>query len=166
MRYARIPQESRSMELRAKLQAATKEAMKAKDSARLSTLRLIAAAVKDREIAARGQDGEGGELAEADLVAILSKMVKQRQESAKAYEEGGRLELAEKELAEINVIQEFLPRQLDAAETEAAIDSVIALLGANSVRDMGRVMSELRERHAGQMDFGAVGQLVKQRLLA
>lgn len=153
------------MELRAKLQAATKEAMKAKDSARLSTLRLIAAAVKDREIAARGGDGEG-ELGEADLVAILSKMVKQRQESAKAYEEGGRLELAEKELAEIAIIQEYLPRQLDAAETEAAIDSVVSHLGATSVRDMGRVMAELRERHAGQMDFGAVGQLVKQRLLA
>ena len=152
------------MDLRARLQAATKDAMKARDSARLSTLRLIGAAVKDREIAARGGDGDG-ELTEADLIAILSRMVKQRQESAKAYEEGGRLELAEKEEAEIGVIQEFLPRQLDAAETAAAVDSAIAALGASGIRDMGRVMAELRARHAGQMDFGAVGPMVKARLL-
>ena len=153
------------MDLRARLQAATKEAMKARDATRLSTLRLIAAAVKDREIAARGQEGEGGELSETDLIAILSKMVKQRQESAKAYEEGGRLELAEKEQREIEVIQEFLPRQLDEAETIAAIDSAISDLDAGSIRDMGRVMAELRARHAGQMDFGAAGPKVKERLL-
>lgn len=153
------------MDLRAKLQAATKEAMKAKDSARLSALRLIGAAVKDREIAARGADGDGGALTEADLIAILSKMVKQRQESARAYEEGGRLELAQKEEAEIGVIQEFLPRQLDEAETVAAIDGVIAALGATGIRDMGRVMAELRARHAGQMDFGSAGPMVKARLL-
>ena len=152
------------MDLRATLQAATKEAMKAKDSARLSTLRLITAAIKDREIAARTGDGEGT-LNEADLIAILSKMVKQRQESARAYEEGGRLELAQKEEDEIAVIQEFLPRQLDEAETEAAIDAAIADLGATGIRDMGRVMAELRDRHAGQMDFGAVGPMVKARLL-
>lgn len=154
------------MDLRATLQAATKDAMKAKDSARLSTLRLIGAAIKDREIAARVGDGDGdGTLSEADLIAILSKMVKQRQESAKAYEEGGRLELAEKEEAEIGIIQEFLPRQLSAAETDAAIDAAIAVLGATGIRDMGRVMAELRDRHAGQMDFGAVGPMVKARLL-
>lgn len=153
------------MDLRSKLQAATKEAMKARDSARLSTLRLIGAAVKDREIAVRGADGEGGELTEADLVGIMSKMVKQRQESARAYEEGGRLELAQKEVEEIAVIQEFLPRQLNEAETAAAIDRAISDLGASSVRDMGRVMAELRNRHAGQMDFGSVGPMVKARLL-
>lgn len=152
------------MDLRATLQAATKDAMKAKDSARLSTLRLIGAAIKDREIAARVGDGDGT-LSEADLIAILSKMVKQRQESAKAYEEGGRLELAEKEEAEIGIIQEFLPRQLSEAETDAAIDAAIAALGATGIRDMGRVMAELRDRHAGQMDFGAVGPMVKARLL-
>lgn len=153
------------MDLRARLQAGTKDAMKARDSTRLSTLRLISAAVKDREIAARGQDGEGGELTETDLVAILSKMVKQRQESAKAYEEGGRLELAQQEEAEIAIIQEFLPRQLTEAETNTAIDAVIGDLDASSIRDMGRVMAELRTRHAGQMDFGAVGPMVKARLL-
>lgn len=152
------------MDLRATLQAATKEAMKAKNSARLSTLRLITAAIKDREIAARTGDGEGT-LGDADLIAILSKMVKQRQESAKAYEEGGRLELAQKEEDEIAVIQEFLPRQLSEAETAAAIDAAIADLGATGIRDMGRVMAELRDRHAGQMDFGTVGPLVKARLL-
>lgn len=153
------------MELRAKLQAATKEAMKAKDSTRVSTLRLIGAAVKDREIALRGGDGEGGALTETDLMAIMAKMVKQRQESAKAYEEGGRLELAAKEEEEIGIIQEFLPRQLDEAETKRAIDTVIADLSASSIRDMGRVMGELRERHAGRMDFGSVGPMVKARLL-
>ncbi|MFC3169893.1 GatB/YqeY domain-containing protein [Paracoccus fontiphilus] len=152
------------MDLRATLQAATKEAMKAKDSARLSTLRLIGAAIKDREIAARVGDGDGT-LGDADLIAILSKMVKQRQESAKAYEEGGRLELAQKEEAEIGVIQEFLPRQLTEAETAAAIDAAIGALGATGIRDMGRVMAELRDRHAGQTDFGAVGPMVKARLL-
>lgn len=152
------------MDMRATLQAATKEAMKARDSARLSTLRLIGAAIKDREIAARSGDGDGT-LSDGDLVAILSRMVKQRQESAKAYEEGGRLELAQKEEDEIAVIQQFLPRQLSEAETAQAIDTAIAALGATGIRDMGRVMAELRSRHAGQMDFGAVGPMVKARLL-
>ena len=153
------------MGLRERILADTKEAMKAKDSARLSTLRLISAAIKDREIAARGEGGDEAGLAEAELTAILSKMVKQRQESAKAYEEGGRLELAERELDEIKVIQSYLPRQLDAEETRAAIDKAIAELGAESIRDMGRVMGELKARYAGQMDFGAVGAMVKQKLL-
>ena len=153
------------MELRARIQDATKEAMRAKDQLRLSTLRLIGAAIKDREIALRGEPGQA-ELSSDDLIALMSKMVKQRQESARAYEEGGRLELAERELTEIGIIQEFLPRQLDQAEIAAAIDSVIADLGATGVRDMGRVMGALRERHAGQMDFGAAGALVKSRLMA
>lgn len=153
------------MELRDRIQADTKEAMKAKDAARLSTLRLISAAIKDREIAARADHAEHPGLSDGDLVAILSKMVKQRQESARAYEEGGRLELAEKEEAEIRVIQSYLPRQLDEAEIAAAIDSVITDLGANSIRDMGRVMGELRARFAGQMDFGAVGPMIKDRLM-
>lgn len=152
------------MELRERIQAATKEAMKARDQLRLSTLRLIGAAIKDREIAKRGEDAAGA-LSEDDLVALLSRMVKQRQESARAYEEGGRLELAEREQAEIGVIQEFLPRQLSPAEVAAAIDRAVADLGATGVRDMGRVMGALRERHAGQMDFGAAGALVKARLM-
>lgn len=152
------------MELRAKIQDATKEAMRAKDQVRLSTLRLIGAAIKDREIALRGEAGQA-ELAPEDITALLSRMVRQRQESARAYEEGGRLELAERETQEIAIIQEFLPRQLDPAEVAAAIDRAVADLGAASVRDMGRVMAALRERHAGQMDFGAAGALVKSRLM-
>ena len=153
------------MDLKTKIQSATKDAMKAKDAPRLSTLRLISAAIKDREIAARTGEGEGVGLSDSDLMAILAKMVKQRQESARAYEEGGRLELAEKENAEILVIEEFLPRKMSAEETRAALDEVVTSLGATSVRDMGRVMAELKARYTGQMDFGAVGQMVKEKLL-
>lgn len=153
------------MDLRSRLQTATKEAMKAKDSQQLSTLRLITAAIKDREIALRGESGADAVLEEGDIVAIMSKMVKQRQESARLYEEGGRLELAQQELAEIGIIQTFLPRQMDAAEIEAAIAAVITGLGAGGLRDMGRVMAALREKYAGQMDFGAVGPAVKARLM-
>jgi uncharacterized protein YqeY len=151
------------MTLRERLQTSLKEAMKAKEADRLSTLRLINAAIKDREIANRGDGGEGL-VTEADILSIMGRMVKQRQESARAYEEGGRLELAEKELAEIKVIEEFLPRQLSAAEVEAAILAAIAEVGATSIRDMGRVMAELKGRYTGQMDFGAVGPAVKDKL--
>lgn len=153
------------MELKARINNATKEAMKARDSARLSTLRLIMAAIKDREIALRGETGADAELAEADITAILAKMVKQRRESAQAYEEAGRLELAEDERGEIAIIQSFLPRQLTPDEAAEAVRKVVADLGADSLRDMGRVMGELRARHAGQMDFGAVGAMVKARLM-
>ncbi|MES2542799.1 MAG: GatB/YqeY domain-containing protein [Pseudomonadota bacterium] len=151
------------MLLRDRLQTALKEAMKAKEADRLSTLRLINAAIKDREIALRGES-DAGEVGEPEILQIMGKMVKQRQESARAYEEGGRLELAEKELAEIGVIQEFLPRQLDAAEIAAALDAAVTETGAASIRDVGKVMAVLKARYTGQMDFGAVGALVKARL--
>jgi len=151
------------MDLRARIAASLKEAMKTKDTARLSTLRLINAAIKDREIALRG-DGEEAQVDEAGILAILGKMVKQRQESARAYDEGGRLELAEKEREEIGLIEEFLPKQLDEAEVSAALDAVIAKTGAESIRDMGRVMGALKEQYTGQMDFGKVGGLLKARL--
>ena len=151
------------MLLRDWLQTALKDAMKAKAVDRLSTLRLINAAIKDREIALRGE-AEGGEVGEAEILQIMGKMVKQRHESARAYEEGGRLELAEKELAEIGVIQEFLPRQMDGAEIEAAIAAAVAETGATSIRDCGKVMAALKGRYIGQMDFGMVGALVKGRL--
>lgn len=153
------------MDLRDRLQAATKDAMRAKETARLSALRLIGAAIKDREIALRGEKGQDSVLTDADLTALLAKMIKQRQESARAYEEGGRLELAEKEQAEIALIQEFLPRQLTEAEAETAIADAVSATGATSLRDMGAVMAELRARHAGQMDFAAVGPRVKARLM-
>ena len=152
------------MTMRERLSTALKAAMKAKDAERLSTLRLINAAIKDRDIAARGEGGSDTGVSDAEILAILGKMVKQRQESARIYEEGGRLELAEKELAEIRVIEEYLPRQLDAAEIEDAIVAAIAEVGAGSIRDMGKVMAVLKARHTGQMDFAAVGPSVKDRL--
>ncbi len=151
------------MSLRERLRTALKEAMKAQQAERLSTLRLINAAVKDRDIASRG-DGGPEEIGEGDILALMGKMVKQRHESARAYEEGGRLELAEKELNEVKVIEEFLPRQLEAAEVDAAIAAAIAEAGATSIRDMGKVIAILKGKFTGQMDFGSVGPRVKQLL--
>ncbi len=152
------------MILRDRLTTAMKEAMRAKEVDRLSTLRLINAAIKDRDIAARGE-GKGEEgVSDADILAILGKMVKQRQESARIYEEGGRVELAEKELTEVKVIEEFLPRQLSPEEVAAAVAGAVAEVGATSLRDMGKVMAALKARYTGQMDFSAVGPVVKDRL--
>ncbi|MEL6205292.1 MAG: GatB/YqeY domain-containing protein [Pseudomonadota bacterium] len=150
-------------EMKARVTGALKDAMRARDAVRLSTLRLINAAIKDRDIAARGEGDTVG-VGDAEVLQILGKMVKQRQESARAYEEGGRLELAEQERAEIAVIEEFLPRQLAKDEVDAAIGAAISETGAESIRDMGRVMGALKARYTGQMDFGAVGPLVKSRL--
>ncbi|MHA7888734.1 MULTISPECIES: GatB/YqeY domain-containing protein [Roseicyclus] len=151
------------MDLRERIGAGLKEAMREKDATRLGTLRLINAAIKDQDIAARGE-GRGETVDEQAVLGILGKMVKQRQESARAYEEGGRLELAEKEREEISIIEQFLPRQLSEDEVTAAIDAAIAEIGAEGLRDMGRVMGALKARYTGQMDFGAVGPAVKARL--
>jgi uncharacterized protein YqeY len=151
------------MELRTRVNDALKQAMRDKAAERLSTLRLINAAIKDRDIAARGDAADTG-ASDTDVLAILGKMVKQRQESARAYEEGGRLDLAERELSEIEVISEFLPKQLDDAEVSAAVEAAIAEIGADSIRDMGKVMGALKAKYTGQMDFGAVGQTIKARL--
>ncbi|OWJ75864.1 MULTISPECIES: GatB/YqeY domain-containing protein [Haematobacter] len=151
------------MQLRDLISQHLKDAMKNRDAARLSALRLINAAIKDRDIALRGEGNDQG-ATDSDILAILGRMVKQRQESARAYEEGGRLELAEKERAEITVIEEFLPRQLDPEEVEKAISDTITDLGATSVRDMGRVMAALKAKYTGQMDFTTVGPKVKDRL--
>ena len=153
------------MDIRTRVSTALKEAMKAKEAERLSTLRLINAAIKDKDIAARGANGAGeAGVTDAEVLGILGKMVKQRQESARAYEEGGRLDLSERELAEVKVIEEFLPQQLSEEEAEAAVARAIEETGAESIRDMGRVMGVLKERYTGQMDFGAVGPMVKDRL--
>lgn len=152
------------MALRERIGAALKEAMRDKDPERLSTLRLINAAIKDRDIARRAEGEDDDGVGDEEILGILGKMVKQRQESARAYEEGGRLELAEKELAEIKVIETFLPRPLDEEETQTAIDEAIRSTGAASIRDMGRVMGELKARYPGRMDFGKVGSQVKSRL--
>ncbi len=151
------------MDLRHRIADALKEAMRAKDTERLSTLRLINAAIKDRDIALRG-DGNDDGATNDEVLAILGKMVKQRHESAKAYEEGARLELAEKELAEIKIIEDFLPKQLSEDEAAEAVKAAIAKVGAESIRDMGKVMGELKANYMGQMDFGKVGPMVKDLL--
>ncbi len=150
------------MGLRERIGEALKEAMKARAGERVSTLRLVNAALKDADIARRGEGA--AEMGEPEMIAVLSKMVKQRQESVRAYDEGGRADLAAKERAEIAVIEDFLPRQLSPAEVEAAVAAAIAATGAASVKDMGRVMAELKGKYTGQMDFGAVGPMVKARL--
>ena len=154
------------MGLRHRISDGLKVAMKEKEADRLSTLRLINAAIKDRDIALRTEGGDGADegVGDPEILQILGKMVKQRIDSAKVYEEGGRLEMAEKERAEIVVIEEFLPRQLSDDEITAAIDAVVKETGAESIRDMGKVMGSLKAKFTGQMDFGAVGAKVKDRL--
>jgi uncharacterized protein YqeY len=151
------------MSIRDLLSTATKDAMRARAAERLSTLRMMSSAVKDRDIAARG-DGKDGPVADGDLMGLFGKMIKQRQDAAKVYVQGGRQELADKELAEVAVIEEFLPRQMSGSEVEAAVTAAIAAVGASGIKDMGRVMGELRSKFAGQMDFGAVGAVLKARL--
>ena len=151
------------MELRSRINTAMKQAMKDKSAERLSTIRLINAAIKDRDIAARTEGKENG-VGDGEVLAILAKMTKQRQESAKTYEEAGRLDLSERELAEIKVIEEFLPRRLTDNEIQIAVSEAINELGASSIRDMGKVMGALKSKYSGQMDFGAVGALVKNNL--
>jgi uncharacterized protein YqeY len=148
--------------MRDAITAAIKDAMKAGDKDRLSTLRMMNAAIKDRDIEARGAGK--GPLEEDDLLQLFQKMVKQRQESAKIYAENGRDELAAQENAEIGVIKGFMPQQMDEAGMVAAVDAVVTELGAAGMKDMGRVMAALKERHTGSMDFGKANGLVKQRL--
>lgn len=145
------------------INTAVKDAMRSKDKLRLSTLRLVNAAIKDKDIALRTEDRPDG-VSSSEILQILGKMVKQRQESAKAYEEGGRLELAEQELSEIKIIEEFLPRQLSDDEVSKVIKDTIALVGASSIRDMGKVMSSLKAQYTGQLDFGKVGAMIKKIL--
>lgn len=149
--------------LRARIDTAMKQAMRDKDAPRLATLRLINAAIKDQEIAARATDSDTP-LSDGDVLAILGKMTKQRQESMRAYEEGGRIDLAESEQQEVAVIAEFLPRQLSQAEVEAAIKAAIEETGATSIRDMGKIMGVLKAKYTGQMDFGVIGPKIKDRL--
>ncbi len=151
------------MTLRIRINDAVKSAMKAKEADRLSTLRMVNAKIKDEDIKARGAGKDEG-VSDADLLAHLAKMVKQRHESAKAFDDGGRDEMAAKERAEIAVIEEFLPKQLDDAETAAAIDAAISEVGATSLRDMGKVMGILKTKYTGQLDFGKAGGAIKAKL--
>lgn len=146
--------------MRDRINEAVKDAMRAKDKVRLSTLRLMAAALKDQDIAMRTQDGKDA-LDPQEITALFAKMVKQREDSIKAYEEAGRMEMAEQERAEQAVIREYLPKQLNDEQVEAAIRKAVADTGAESLRDMGKVMGALKAAHAGQMDFGAAGGKLK-----
>lgn len=147
--------------MRDTLNEALKTAMKAGDKKRVSTLRMINAALKDKDIAARET---GKPLSDADAVEVLAKMVKSREDAAAQFESGGRPELAAGEREEIAIIREYMPAQMDAGEMEAAVRTVVGELGATSVKDMGRVMAALKERYAGQMDFGKASGVVKAAL--
>ena len=145
------------------LDKSLKDAMRARDTQKISTIRLINAAIKDRDIAIRSEDNLEG-VSDEEILSILSKMIKQRKESAKQYEEGGRLELAQQEFEEIEIIENFLPRQLDLNETEQIVKKIILEINANSIRDMGKVMSLLKENYSGKMDFGKAGVVAKELL--
>lgn len=152
-------------ELRTKLNENLKEALKTKQPTRLATIRLIAAALKDRDIAARGDGNEAG-ISDGEILSMLQSMIKQRNESAKTYADAGRPELAGREEEEIDIIAEFLPKQLDENEMAVAIDGAIKKSGAADIKDMGKVMAVLRDEYAGRMDMGRASGLVKQKLAA
>lgn len=149
--------------LRTDLSDALKTAMKARDQRSVSTVRLILAALKDRDIAARGNGNSEG-IGEPEIFEMLRKMVKQREEAIALYEQGGRLELAEQEREEIGVIQRFLPKQMEEVETRQAVEAAVAELGARSLKDMGKVMGALKQSYGGRMDMAKAGQLVKAKL--
>ncbi|MDP4023945.1 GatB/YqeY domain-containing protein [Methylobacterium sp. NEAU 140] len=152
------------MQLRERFTAEMKEAMKAGDKAKLATVRMIQAALKDKDIEARGlgKDPAGDD----EILSLLQKMIKQRTESAGVYEQGGRPELAANERSEIAIIEGFLPKQMDEAETRAAVEAAILETGAAGPKDMGRVIAALKGTFAGRMDFGKASGLVKAALAA
>ena len=149
--------------MRDKIAAALKDALKAQDKRRMGTIRLMQAAIKDRDIASRTQGADGG-VSDEEILDILVKMVKQREESAETYAQAGRAELANQEREEIEVIRDFMPVQLSDDEVVAACAEVVAELEATSLKDMGRVMAELKNRYAGRMDFGKAGAAIKKTL--
>ena len=148
--------------LRDDINNALKDAMKARDERRVSTLRLINSSLKNADIEARGQNK--GPLGDDELLALLAKMIKQRQESIELYEKGGRAELAQQERDEIAIIAAYLPKKMSDAEVRTAITQAIAESGASSMKDMGKVIAALKGRYAGRMDFGKVSPLVKELL--
>ena len=150
--------------LRERLDTALKEGLKAKDTCTVSTVRLIRAAVKERDIAARGKSGDEIHVDDDEIQVLLQTMVKQRRESIEMYEKGGREELADREAREIVVIERFLPAQMDDDAIKAAVSEIIKETGASSLKEMGVVMTALRERHPGAMDFGKAGAIAKAAL--
>ena len=149
--------------LRNTLSESLKDAMRSQDKVAISTLRLVLAALKDRDIAARAY-GNSTDLGDVEILSMLETMVKQRRESIKMYEMGDRPELAEQERSEIAIIEQFLPKQLNNGEIETAVAIAIAEVGADSLKKMGKVMANLRQNYAGQMDFGKAGAIAKKRL--
>ncbi len=148
--------------MRDQLNTALKEAMKSQEKRRTATLRLINAAIKDRDIAARSTSDDG--VSDTEILEIMAKMIKQRRESITTYEEAGRLELAQQEREEIEIIEGFMPKQLGEDETRAAVDEVLKELECSGLKDMGRAMGALKERYAGQMDFSKASKVVKELL--
>jgi uncharacterized protein len=149
--------------LREQITEAMKDAMRAREAETLSTVRMILAGIKDKDIAARPAGNAAG-IGDPEILSLLQAMVKQRRESVALYAQGGRDDLVAKEKAEITVIERFLPAQMDAAATDAAITAAIAESGAASIKDMGKVMAALKAKYSGQMDFSTVGPAVKAKL--
>lgn len=151
------------MSIRERILSDLKTAMKEKDAVRLSTLRLVSTAIKDRDIAARAEDRCQG-CEEGEILAILQKLAKQRDESAETYEKAGRLDLAEKERAEAEIVREYLPKPMDETEIDEAARGVVKELGATGLKDMGKCMGTLKERYTGRMDFSQAGAKIKSLL--
>jgi uncharacterized protein YqeY len=149
--------------LRDQISAAMKQAMRDKDRVSLSTLRLMSAAIKDRDIAARAADRCGG-IDDVEILGMLTKMVKQREESAKTYDDNGRPELAEREREEIVVVRTFMPKPMNDAEIETAVSKIVESTGATCLKDMGKVMGQLKSGYAGRLDMGKAGAVVKRHL--
>ena len=149
--------------MRSELDANLKEAIKSQEKQRVATLRLINAAIKDRDIAVRSEENTEG-VSDAEIILILSNMVKQRKQSIIQYEEGGRVELAEREREEIKIIQEFLPNQLTDEEIHTEISKIIDAHEQLTIKDMGKIMGELKEKFSGRMDFGKASGVVKALL--
>ena len=149
--------------MRTKLKEELSKAMKSRDTIRVSTLRLINAAIKDKDISLRVDDSSEG-VSDKEILSILSKMIKQRAESIRQYEEAGRIELAEGERAEVKVIEEFLPEKLTSDQIDRAIAEVIVSVKASSIRDMGKVMSLLKDNYFGKLDFSKAGEIAKKLL--
>ncbi len=149
--------------LKASLTDALKAATNAKEQRKVSTIRLILAALKDRDLAA-GARYPSEAVNDEQILELLAKMVRQRRDSIKQYEEGGRVDLVERETEEIEIIEDFMPRQLDDGEIAAAVKAVIGEVGATGLKDVGRAMAALKERYAGRMDFAKASTLVKKEL--
>jgi uncharacterized protein YqeY len=151
------------MGLREQFNEQMKEAMKAKDTRRLSTLRMVLAALKDKDIANRTESSREG-ISDDEVLGLLAKMIKQREESAIAFDTGARPEMAKSEREEIEIIRSFMPKQMSTEESKVAVQTVIAEVGAASIKDMGKVMAALKERYAGQMDFAKASATTKELL--